>query len=84
MIANAENGMSPSGTTIGVRLDFTLLGQLDDYVAILTNRTGLKVTRAAAARRLLEIGLQHEQSNIARTVDRKAATKSPNSRASRR
>lgn len=65
--------MSPAGTTVGVRLDFTLLGQLDDYVAILTNKTGLKVTRAAAARRLLEIGLQHEQANVARSTERKAA-----------
>jgi hypothetical protein len=69
--ADPETSMSPAGTTVGVRLDFTLLGQLDDYVTLLANKTGLKVTRAAAARRLLEVGLQHEQAKIARTAMRK-------------
>lgn len=61
--------MSPASTMVGLRLDAEQLGRLDAYIARAQKETGLRVTRGAAARSLVILGLDAAEAR--RASDRK-------------
>ncbi len=52
--------MSPSKTTIAVRLPTELLKRVDAYATALAKEAGIEVTRTDAVRKLLAAGFEAE------------------------